>query len=235
LNNPLKYTDPTGWLLTDYYDENGIHLLHVNDGIDEAIVMNRMVFNALNEDDQLSNMLAKKLGGVSLGTNTDFEMIVATLYAEAGYINPVSAESAAIYDVMENRSNVFGKSVPDIIKGGGIYGYGSTDYNIALAKGEGYDANKYNLSRHNTARIGAMLGTVNPNNRLDFSQGAYFWDASVYLDYPQKYPNNYFNQEGHNTTIGTLSNRITFSYTTKVGATQFMKYNPTVFPNKTWP
>jgi len=228
--------DPTGALDTDYYDaETGEHLEHVEDGIDEAIAINKIVYSALKEDGNLSNANSKEVGGISLGSNTDFEMIAATLYAEAGFIKPNSAESAGIYDVLENRSDVSGKSATEVIKAGGIYGYGSTDYKIALAKGKGYKAKDYSIARHNAARIGAMVGIGNKNSSIDFSQGGYFWDAAVLLDNPTIYPNNYFNLMGHGTTVGTASKNITFSYTTRVGATQFMKYNSTIYPKKTWP
>jgi hypothetical protein len=235
-NNPIAKIDPLGNLETDYYDKNtGEHLERVDDGIDEAVGIDKNVFDALKSDNSLTNRNAKQVGGKSLGTNTDFEKISATLYAEAGYINPNSAESAGIYDVLENRSAVSGKTPLQIIEGGGIYGYGSKDYKIALAKGEGYVAKDYSVSRHNAARKGAMLGIVNANSSIDFSQGAYFWDASVYLDKPSSYKSNYFNKMGHGTHIGTVSKNITFSYTTRVGATQFMKYNPSLYPKKTWP
>ena len=231
-NNPLRFIDPTGKSLTDYYNiETGEHLMHVDDDIDEAIAMDRTVYNMLNEEGALSNATAKLCGGISLGTDTNFEIITATLYAEAGYINPNSQESAAIYSVLENRSKTSGKPITDLLKQG-IYGYGSTDYNIALSKGKGYAEQDYSSSRHNAARRGAILGMA---NSMDYSEGAYFWDASVFLDNPTKYSNNYFNKRGHGTTVGTSTNQINFSYTTKVRSTQFMKYNPTSFPNKTWP
>jgi len=235
-NNPISRVDPTGALDTDFYDaETGEHLEHVDDGIDEAIAINNIIYSALKEDGELTNETAKTVGGLSLGSNTDFEMVAATLYAEAGYIDPNSAESAGIYDVLENRSEVSGKSATELIKAGGIYGYGSKDYNIAIAKGEGYNAGQYSPSRHNVARKGAMLGIGNSNSVIDFSEGGYFWDASIYLENPTTYSNNFFNKLGHGTTVGSTSKNITFSYTTKIGATQFMKYNTSTYPNKTWP
>jgi hypothetical protein len=220
-------------LMTDFYDmETGEHLTHIDDNIDEAIAIDRNVYEALNEEGDLSNETAKECGGVSLGTNTDFEKIAATLYAEAGYINPNSKESAAIYNVLSNRSQISGKPIMDLLKKG-VYGYGSKDYKIALAKGTGYKKEDYSASRHNTARKGAIIGII--NNSMDYSQGAYFLDASVYLNNPTIYLDNYFNKQGHGTTIGTKSNQIYFSYTTTVGATQFMIYNPAIFPKKNWP
>jgi len=235
-DNPIRYTDPTGMLETDYYDsETGAHLEHVEDGIDEAVAISKSSYESMKGDGHLTNSFSKTVGGVSLGSNTNFEKISATLYGEAGYINPNSSESAAIYDVLENRANHKSKTAMQIIEGGGIYGYGSTDYNIALAKGVGYDKEKYSLSRHNAARKGAMLGIANSNSVLDFSNGAYFWDASIYLDSPSSYKSNFFNKVGHGTFKGTNSKKITFSYTIKLGVTQFMKYNPSVYPKKTWP
>ena len=235
-NNPILNVDPNGALDTDYYDKDtGEHFEHIDDGIDEAVAIDKNVYKALKEEGELKNTTSKTVGGISLGTNTDFEMIVATLYAEAGYKYPEDAESAAIYDVLENRSNVSDKTECELIKAGGIYGYGSKDYKIALSKGNGYEKSEYSLSRHNTARKGAMLGIANANSILDFSQGAYFWDASVYLENPTKHKTNFFNKIGHGTTVGTSSKNITFSYTTKIGATQFMKYNYKLYPKKIWP
>ena len=233
--NPVVLVDPNGMLITDYYDNiTGEHLEHVDDGIDEAIAINSIVYDALKSEGKLTNQDAKALGGISLGTNTDFEMIAATLYAEASIKNS-AVECAAIYDVIENRSNVSGKSVNEIIKSTGIYGYGSKNYNIALSEGNGYNSNEYSSARHNAARKGAMMGILNPNSKLDYSQGAYFWEGSIYLKNPIKYNNNFFNKLGHGTTIGLSSNKITFSYTTKIGDTQFMKYNQDLYPKKTWP
>ncbi len=235
-NNPMNFIDPFGLLETDYYDaETGEHLEHVDDGIDEAIAIRRNVYDALKEDGNLTNADSKAVGGQSLGKNSDFEMIAATLYAEAGYVNPNSEESAAIYDVLENRSDESDKEVTDLIKESGVYGYGSKDYKIAKAKGKGYKKGQYSESRHNAARKGAMMGILTNNSSFDYSQGAYFWDASRYLNNPLTYKSNFFNQYGHGNTVGTLSKNITFSYTTKIGATQFMKYNPKIHPNKTWP
>jgi hypothetical protein len=233
--NPVKLIDPNGEEITDYYDiKTGEHLEHIDDGIDEAIAINSIVYDALKSEGNLTNQNAKDLGGISLGENTDFEVIAATLYAEASTKNSAE-ECAAIYDVIENRSNASGKSINEIIKSTGIYGYGSKNYNIALSEGKGYSANEYSTSRHNAARKGAMMGILNPNNKLDYSQGAYFWEGSIYLENPTKYNTNFFNKLGHGTTIGSSSNKNTFSYTTKIGGTQFMKYNQDLYPKKTWP
>jgi hypothetical protein len=150
-------------------------------------------------------------------------------------IDEAIAINSIVYDVLENRSNVSGKSINKIIKSTGIYGYDSQNYNIALSEGKGYNANEYNTSRHNAARKGAMMGILNPNNKLDYSQGAYFGESSIYLENPTKYNINFLNKLGHGTTIGSSSNKNTFSYTTKIGGTQFIKYNQDLYPKKTWP
>ncbi|HPZ36487.1 MAG TPA: hypothetical protein PKU81_02475 [Bacteroidales bacterium] len=182
-DKPVMLVDPNGMLITDYYDiKISEHLEHIDDGIDEAIAINSIV-----------------------------------------------------YDVLENRSNVSEKSINEIIKSTGIYGYDSQNYNIALSEGKGYNANEYNTSRHNTARKGAMMGILNPNNKLDYSQGAYFEEGSIYLENSTKYNTNFFNKLGHGTTIGSYRNKNTFSYTTKIGGTPFMKYNQDLYPKKTWP
>ena len=218
-------------MYTSFYDVNtGEHLKDIQNGIDEAVAIEGRFADLLNEKTTYTEI--KQLGGITLGGNTVFEMIAATLYAEAGYKTPNSTESAAIYDVIENRSKVRNNTIMEIIKRGDIYGYGSRDYKIALAKGKGYEKKDYNVLRHNSARIGAILGIT---TSTDYSQGSYFWEATIYIDNPTKYPNNYFNKEGHGTTVGTRSKQITFFYTTRIGETQFMKYNPDIYPNKTWP
>jgi RHS repeat-associated protein len=166
LNNPLKYADPNGWLLTDYYDENGIHLLHVNDGIDEAIVMSRMVFNALNEDDQLSNMLAKKLGGVSLGTNTEFNELAGTLYVEGDAYSESFEELVGIFSVMKNRANADDVSVYEVASNMNTYGiYGWKDrskINSTLA----------NFERVTLSHKAVIVGLT---SNIDYSDGGYYW------------------------------------------------------------
>ncbi|HPU46235.1 MAG TPA: RHS repeat-associated core domain-containing protein [Bacteroidales bacterium] len=168
---------------------------------------------------------------------TDYYDIKTSEHLE--HIDDVIVEAIAIknivYDVLENRSNVSEKSINEINKSTAIYGYGSKNYNIALSEGKGYNANEYSISRHNAARKGAMMGMLNRNNKLDYSQGAYLGEDSIYLENPTKYNTNFFNKLGHGTTIGSSSNKNTFSYTTEIGGTQFMKYNQDLYPKKTWP
>ncbi|MDI6833489.1 MAG: hypothetical protein QMD02_06570, partial [Bacteroidales bacterium] len=182
-NNPVVLVDPNGMLITDYYDiKIGEHTEHLDDGINEAIAINSIV-----------------------------------------------------YDVLENRSNVSEKSINEINKSTAIYGYGSQNYNIALSEGKGYNANEYSISRHNTARKGAIMGMLNPNNKLDYNKGAYLGEGSIYLGNSTKYNINFLNKLGHGSAIRSSSNKNTFSYTTKIGGTQFMKYNQDLYPKKTWP
>jgi RHS repeat-associated protein len=177
-------------------------------------------------------------GGLLPRQNTDlhnlqigeFAEMAATLYGEAGFINPMPTEAAGIYDVMENRSRIDGRTPLQLMGAGGIYGHSGTDYNAALANPAGTADN-----RLNSARVGLVLGLVSSNDVLDYSDGAYFWDGAVYLNNPATYPNNFFNKEGHGTFVGTSSNLITFSHVKQIGATIFMKYNQGLYPNKTWP
>ncbi len=45
------------------------------------------------------------------------------------------------------------------------------------------DGNEYIISILNAARKGAMMGILNPNNKLDYSQGAYYWQGSVFVNH----------------------------------------------------
>jgi len=224
-NNPVTGMDVDGGeVLTDIYDKNtGAKLMHIDDNIDQAIAMSFNQFELFLMVGQINNYGAN-VAGISLGTNTDFELISNTLYEEAGYRSPLAEESAAIYDVLENRANIRNKSVVDIIKTTGVYGYS------ASLRETTYDAN-----RLKTARLGAIMGITTPNNVEDYSRGSYFWDGSVYLENPKTYPTNFFNRRGHGDFVGTDSKSITFSYTKKIGATQFMNYNKSIYPNKVYP
>lgn len=171
------------------------------------------------------------LGNIS---KTDFDLISATIYGEAGYESPDPLESAAIFDVLSNRRAVDTRhrSIVQLIQAGGIYGYTGSDYPIALAEGEGYKVDEYSATRHNSARVGVILGMT---GTTDYSGGSYFWDAAVFLNNPRTYSTNFFNEVGNGGFIGTISQRITFDHVKQVGATIFMKYNSKVRPNSTWP
>ena len=163
--NPVKLVDPDGNELTDFYDAaTGEHLKHVDDGIDEAIAIDRTVFNAL-EDDNVSTSVEKEFG-VSLGRNSDFVALAGTLYAESTPRESSFEEMAGIGSVIRNRAIADGISPIDVISGGGIYGYNHRD--------KIYDL-KANKSKVNLAYKAAMLTLC---TKTDYSDGGYFWQGN---------------------------------------------------------
>jgi len=81
-DNPVILVDPNGEELTDFYDiATGEHLKHLEDGIDEAIAIHRIVYNAYVEEGTLDENKDKI--GYSLGKNSDFVDLAGTIYAES--------------------------------------------------------------------------------------------------------------------------------------------------------
>ena len=163
--NPVKLVDPNGRELTDFYDiSTGEHLKHVEDGIDEAVAINRAVFNAC-EEDNASTSFEKSLG-VSLGSNSDFVALAGTLYAESTARESSFEEMAGIGSVIRNRALADDRSPIDVASGSGIYGY--------------KDRNKINDPKANKSKVNlafkAAMITLCTNT--DYSNGAYFWQGN---------------------------------------------------------
>ena len=184
--NPVKLVDPDGRELTDFYDiSTGEHLKHVEDGVDEAVAINRAVFNAC-EEDNASTSFEKSLG-VSLGSNSDFVALAGTLYAESTPRESSFEEMAGIGSVIRNRAIADGRSPIDVASGGGIYGYNHRN------KIKNPRANK---SKVNLAFKAAML-TLRTNT--DYSNGAYFWQGNDFCINSTPANNEYY-QKGFNFT-----------------------------------
>ncbi|MDD6185633.1 MAG: hypothetical protein PUB29_08425 [Bacteroidales bacterium] len=109
--------------MTDYYDIcTGEHLLHVDDGIDEAIAVNKMTLDAFQKDGTLSENRAAI--GYSLGSNSDFIDLAGTIYAESDAKYYSLEESAGIGSVLRNRANAENSTLIDEASRRGIYGWG---------------------------------------------------------------------------------------------------------------
>lgn len=96
-------------------------------------------------------------------THSEFKAIAGTIYAEGTAWNLSFEEAAGIYSVMRNRANASEKSVYQIAKGGGIYGWSERD--------------KINSSgAHQPSVKNAYRGTIEGLiNSKDYSGGAFYW------------------------------------------------------------
>ena len=198
-NNPLKYVDPFG-LDKVYYGVNGNHLETIeDDDISEVYV----------RGDQFEN------GEYLLGTEDEFNQFVATVYSESsGDIT----ESAAIANVINNRSQHSGRSISDIIENTRIYGYNNNDYNRVFGS----------TSNAESRLVGSRAGVINSlRGGPDYSGGAYFWEGTGFLR------SGYF-------VKGLNANPAVWNIIMTLGGnrgTTFMKYNPThpQYGNNVWP
>ncbi len=235
--NPIMRIDPNGKLDGDYYDKDGNWLGNDGKNDDKVYTIEKETFDEVTSDDSILGSCWECLPdyATELSINhTEFETIAATLYSEMGYVNPNAEEAAAIFDVLENRQTSTsgnGKSIIELIQTGGVYGYGESSYDAAIA-GRSLDPNVgYSLNKHTKARKGLIMGLTESK---DHSGGAYFWEGNHYLENPKEYTRNMYNKYGHGTTKGSESKNITFEYTKKIGATTFMKYSSKLYSNKTW-
>ena len=190
--NPLKSVDPDGADLTDFYDmSTGEHLKHVEDGNDEAIAINRAVFNSCEEDN--ASVSFEKNLGITLGSNSEFVALAGTLYAESTPGMSSYDEMAGIGSVIRNRAMAEKRTPFEIVSNAksGIYGYkqrGKINSNLA-------NKNKVNLAYK------AAMVTLVCNH--DYSNGAYFWQgrdfnevgSPAYKEYYRKGFN--FTDSGH--------------------------------------
>ncbi|MBK6730820.1 MAG: hypothetical protein IPG60_07600 [Bacteroidetes bacterium] len=130
-NNPIFFSDLLGNDKTDYYDiGSGEHLEHVEDGIDEAVGINRNNFNGLKADGNLSNANAKAAGGIGLGSNTAFVALAATIYAESSDFAP-KEEAYALGTQFVNLASGANVSLDKMVTNANdqLYGVGSNKYN----------------------------------------------------------------------------------------------------------
>ncbi len=219
-NNPVRLVDPNGEELTDFYDiSTGEHLLHIEDGIDEAIAVQRNVFDAYNQDGTL--YANKDKIGCSLGANSDFVALAGTIYAESDARYYSIKEAAGIGSVIRNRATADNTSLLKESSKGGIYGW--SNRNAILTSP--------NTEKVNIAYKAAML-TIGGD--CDYSNGGYFWQGR---DFPvsgspankQFYQSGFlFNSTSHDLfSMGSKSVNTSWEYkyesTAAAGKTVFMR------------
>ena len=181
-DNPVKLVDPNGEEMTDYYDIcTGEHLLHVDDGIDEAIAVNKMTLDAFQKDGTLSENRAAI--GYSLGSNSDFIDLAGTIYAESDAKYYSLEESAGIGSVLRNRANAENSTLIDEASRRGIYGWEKRDAILSPFA---------NSKKVNIAYRAAML-TIGGD--FDYSNGGYYWQGRDFAKSGSG-ANNQFYQNG---------------------------------------
>ena len=219
-DNPVRCVDPNGEEITDYYDIiTGEHLLHVEDGIDEAIAVHRPVFDVFYLDGNLS--ANRESIGYSLGSNSDFVDLAGTIYAESDSRFYSLREAAGIGSVIRNRAMADKISLCAEASKGGIYGWSNRGSILTSSNQE-----KVNISYR-----AAML-TITGD--CDYSCGGFFWQGRdfAFLGSPannQFYQNGFLFKKPDHDIYGmgndTVSASWQFKYesTTAAGRTVFMR------------
>ena len=181
-DNPVKLVDPNGEELTDFYDiATGEHLEHIEDGIDEAIAIHRIVYDAYVKEGTLDENKDKI--GYSLGKNSDFVDLAGTIYAESDAKYYSLEESAGIGSVIRNRANANNSSLVAEASSGNIYGWGNRKSILSP---------NANPEKVNLAYKAAML-TI--GGGFDFSKGGFYWQGRDFAELGSG-ANNQFYQNG---------------------------------------
>lgn len=169
-NNPIGRVDPTGALDGDYYNYDGTYLgsdgindnkVYVVEYVDPETAENGMSASDLlairdRESFTSTDPIAKELPI----THSEFKAIAGTIYAEGA---STYEEAAGIYSVMRNRSEASGKSIYNIARGGGIYGWSERGKIDNALANQDWVKNAYK------AVIDGIQGGK------DYSNGAYYW------------------------------------------------------------
>ena len=162
--NPIKLVDPDGREITDFYDIiTGAKLKHVDDGIDEAIAINKFLFEALEKLGAPTSL--ERIIGSSLGKNSDFVDFAGTLYAESDAKYYSLEEMTGIGSVIKNRACKKNESLTKAASQGGIYGWNNRSLILSPNK---------NVQKTNLAYKAAMLIILTD---IDYSNGAYYWQG----------------------------------------------------------
>ena len=211
--NPLIVLDPDG--KTDVYSEEGTRIEHIKDKSNDVVVERFKWTNLLMlKNPNVRERLSREQSNI-------FNEYVGTVNAESsGNLK----ESKGIAHVIQNRSDVSGRSLTDIMENTGI---------VANALGQklGDRARSSKTEAITNARaavIDVMLGG------RDVSGGAYFWEGLQPL---HENPNNYFaTRLARDPPV--FSEIITYGRDISHDkGTVFMKYNSDnpAFRDKKWP
>jgi RHS repeat-associated protein len=166
-NNPIIFTDPDGmfgeyfkedgtYLGTDHIDDDKVYSVK-NDGVLKSEKNEGGTNNVLNKS-KITN-LTEKFGI----TYSQFKDLRGTIYNEMTKASRSWKEGAGIYDVLENRGNLSGKSAWDMAQKGGIYGWAHRN------------DEKTDLLKLKTVNQGLIAGIT---SSFDYSGGAYFWQGN---------------------------------------------------------
>ena len=181
-DNPVKLVDPDGEEVTDFYDiATGEHLKHIEDGIDEAIAIHRIVYDAYVAEGTLEENKDKI--GYSLGKNSDFVDLAGTIYAESDAWDYSLEESAGIESVLRNRAIADNSSLITEASRNGIYGWKKRDAILSPL------ANQKKVDIAYRAAMFAIGGN------FDYSNGGYFWQGRDFGD-TESNANKQFYQDG---------------------------------------
>ena len=181
-DNPVKLVDPDGEEVTDFYDiATGEHLKHIEDGIDEAIAIHRIVYDAYVAEGTLEENKDKI--GYSLGKNSDFVDLAGTIYAESDAWDYSLEESAGIGSVLRNRAIADNSSLITEASRSGIYGWKKRDAILSPL------ANQKKVDIAYRAAMFAIGGN------FDYSNGGYFWQGRDFGD-TESNANKQFYQDG---------------------------------------
>ena len=197
-NNPIRYIDPDG--RDDlYYNESG---------------------KWIETEKSKTNKVYVKIDGVPayLCEKEKFIDYVAAVFGETGWHQE---EANAISDVIENRSVYTDRTISDIVKTTGIYGYNSDTINATNS-----DLEKNNNGKMLMART-AVIHSLTSNK--DVSEGSYFWEGLKYINpqSPNYRSNNWFVKKGWGNTPGK-NGIISYSEVKRIGGTVFMINNPDI-------
>jgi len=175
LNNPLRFTDPTGQVPTDFIDGDG-NRAHIEDGKDQVFFATTSVIQAF----QIGFMSNRELYyqalaryGESRGnlnmTVAEFDHLSGIIYAESSKNATDFREPAAIYSVLRNRANANGDSVLDEANKPDIAGNRRTD-----------EIKDKNASKEKIRAVykGIAYAAIGGSNGYDYSNGAYFWQGN---------------------------------------------------------
>ncbi len=257
-NNPIIFIDPDGNMMddmlpddwrksfidysnmfsissgvkppTDYINKNTGETTHVEDGIDQTLIVSDQDYNKIRRlaskdswtmDDANEYSHIRSSGEKLNMTITEYHDLAGTIYAEGTPLNLSWQEAAGIYSVMENRAKLLNVSTHDIASGGQVYGWNEKEkINDPFA--------------HKTSVRNTYKGLIKAITSLcDYSGGGYYWhgeDFSGPRSYSVAYERFYkvgfkFTNPRHDIwNLGNTKSKV-FKYqsTEALGQTTFMR------------